>query len=312
MLAVCIVTITTIINGCGKSEDKKLMIGVLSTVDSVPLYIGFDEGLYEACGLDVELVEFSSASDQSKALEAGEIDVVMTDMIVQSLLTKGGCPLKTVMIAVGEQPSQGQFMVVAAPNSDYEAGDSIEGGKIAISEGTMIEFLLDSYCEELGIEESKIEKVTVPSISLRMEMLLEGNGIDMALLPEPLGQYTLKQGCKCMIDDTTLSVNLSQTVIAFREEYIQNHSDNVEKFVKAYSQAVDHLNESPEKYRERVMEIANVPEGMEDDYVVTAFSQNAVPEQELVSRIENWMVDNKLLDKAYTYEELVDDRFVRQ
>lgn len=67
MLAVCIVTITTIINGCGKSEDKKLMIGVLSTVDSVPLYIGFDEGLYETCGLDVELVEFSSASDQSKS-----------------------------------------------------------------------------------------------------------------------------------------------------------------------------------------------------------------------------------------------------
>ncbi|MCR5755052.1 MAG: ABC transporter substrate-binding protein [Acetatifactor sp.] len=303
---------TTVITGCGKDKDNKLKVGVLSTVDSVPLYIGSDDGLYEDCGLDVELVEFSSASDQSKALEAGEIDVVMTDMIVQSLLTKGGCSMKTVMLAVGEKPAEGQFMVVASPNSDYEDGGSIEGAKIAISEGTMIEFLIDSYCEELGVDENKIEKVTVPSISLRMEMLLEGNDIDMALLPEPLGQYAIKQGCKCMIDDTTLDKNLSQTVIAFREDYIKQHSENVDKFVSAYSQAVNHLNESPQKYRERVLEIANVPEGMEDEYVVTIFSKNAVPEKELVSRIENWMVDKKLLDSPYTYEELVDDSFIKQ
>lgn len=310
-LMACMLVMTIVMTGCGKGKDNKIKIGVLSTVDSVPLYIGSDDGVYEDFGLDVELVKFSSASDQSKALEAGEIDVVMTDMIVQSLLIKGGCPIKTVMLAVGEKPAEGQFMVVASPNSDYEAGGSIEGGKIAISEGTMIEFLMDSYCEELGVDEGKIEKVNVPSISLRMEMLLEGNGVDMALLPEPLGQYALKQGGKCMIDDTILDKNLSQTVIAFREDYIKQHSENVEKFVSAYSQAVDRLNESPEKYRERIFEIANIPEGMEEDYVVTVFSKNAVPEGELVSRIEKWMVDKKLLDNAYTYEELVDDSFIK-
>lgn len=307
----CMLVMTLLVSGCGKGKEHKLRIGVLSTVDSVPLYIANDDGLYEEYGLDVELVPFSSASDQSKALEAGEIDVVMTDMIVQSLLTKGGCPIKTVMLAVGEKPTEGQFMVVASPNSNYEAGGSIEGGKIAISEGTMIEFLMDSYCEELGIDENKIKKVTVPSIALRVEMVLEGKDVDMALLPEPLGEYALKQGCKCMIDDTILDVNLSQTVIAFRADYIQKHSNNIEKFVSAYSEAVDSLNNSPEKYRERVLKIANVPEGIEDDYVVTVFSKNTLPEEELVSRIENWMVDNQLLDKAYSYEELVDDSFVK-
>ena len=45
--------------------------------------------------------------------------------------------------------------------------------------------------------------------------------------------------------------------------------------------------------------------------LVTVFSKNTLPEEELVSRIENWMVDNQLLDKAYSYEELVDDSFVK-
>ncbi len=152
----CMLVMTLVMSGCGKEKDNQLKIGVLSTVDSVPLYIANDDGLYEEYGLNVELVPFSSASEQSKALESGEIDVVMTDMIVQSLLMKGGCPIKTVMLAVGEKTTEGQFMVVASPNSNYKAKGSIEGGKIAISEGTMIEFLMDSYCEDLVNDESKI------------------------------------------------------------------------------------------------------------------------------------------------------------
>ena len=63
-------------------------IGVLQIADSFPLYVAVEEGLFQKYGLDVEIIEFQSASDQSVAYEAGELDGMMTDMIVQSLINK--------------------------------------------------------------------------------------------------------------------------------------------------------------------------------------------------------------------------------
>lgn len=67
--------------GCGKQEirdDTKenmtLKIGVLRTVDSLPIYVADDKDYFKENGVNVELVEFGSASDQSKAMESGAID----------------------------------------------------------------------------------------------------------------------------------------------------------------------------------------------------------------------------------------------
>ena len=298
--------------GCGKKEEVTLKIGVLSTADSVPLYAAAQDGLYEKYGIRVELVEFASASDQSKAVEAGAVDGMMTDMIVQSLLKKGGCPLKAVMVALGGDVSEGQFMVVAAGNSSYADAETIEGAKVAISEGTMMEFLLDSYCEELGLDLSSIQKVSVPSLSLRLEMLMEGKDVDCAVLPEPLAQYAVLQGGKAKIDDTKLEANLSQTVIAVSDQFIKKHPEEVRNFVKACGEAAERLNAEPENYQELVLKVAKVPEAMKENYVTAHYCVGAVPERKLVERIENWMLKKELLKDAYSYEELVDDTFVRE
>ena len=57
--------------------------------DSLPLYVAEKDQLFQKYGANVELIEFGSASDQSKAMEAGELDGMMTDMIVQNLIKRG-------------------------------------------------------------------------------------------------------------------------------------------------------------------------------------------------------------------------------
>ena len=88
------------------SQDKTrgpVRIGVLQIADSFPLYVAVEEGLFEKHSLDVEIIEFQSASDQSVAYEAGELDGMMTDMIVQSLINKSSAEdgMKTVAMAFG-------------------------------------------------------------------------------------------------------------------------------------------------------------------------------------------------------------------
>ena len=168
-----------------------------------------------------------------------------------------------------------------------------------------MEFLLDSYCEILGIDLDSIEKVNVPSISLRMEMLLKGSDIDCAILPEPLGDYSVMKGAQVVIDDTQLDVNLSSTVIAIENSYIENNQKNVENFINAYAEAAKRMNEDKDAYRQIVLDVANVPQEMHDSYVIPNYSERKVPDEELFYRVQTWMVSNGLIDGPYDYDDMV-------
>ena len=168
-----------------------------------------------------------------------------------------------------------------------------------------MEFLLDSYCDVLGIDLDSIQKVNVPSISLRMEMLLEGSDIDCAILPEPLGDYSVMKGTQIVIDDTQLDVNLSSTVIAIEDSYIEKNHENVENFINAYAEAAKRINEDKDAYRQLVLDVANVPQEMHDSYVIPNYSERNVPDEELFNRVQTWMVNKGLIDEPYDYEYMV-------
>ena len=307
---VFVVTTVVMLTGCGQSkmdaQSDELRIGVLSTADSAVLYAAQSDNLFEKYGVKVELVGFGSASDQSKAVEAGEVDGMMTDLIVQGLINKSeDCHLKSVLTALGDKPENGKFVIASAPRNEHNTIDKISGAKIAISEGTSMEFLLDSYCEVLGIDLNSIEKVNVPNISLRMEMLLEGTDIDCAILPEPLGDYSVMKGTQVVIDDTKLDVNLSSTVIAIENSYIEKNQKNVENFINAYAEAAKRMNEDKDAYRQIVLDVANVPEEMHDSYVIPDYSERKVPEKELFDRVQKWMVSKELINEPYDYDDMV-------
>jgi len=292
-------------SGDSDAAFGSIKIGVLRTADSVPLYVAQEDGLYEEYGVNVELIEFGSASDQSKAAEAGSLDMMMTDMIVQTLIGKGGVPMRTVRTALGADPTEGKFMVVASPQSELTGIENIEGKSIAISENTMMEYLVDSYLEELGIDESAITKVNIPSLSLRFESLISGSDIDSAILPDPLGDYAVSKGGVSIIDDTQLSGNYSISVIAATDSFIDENSEALEKFLAAYDEAVDHINEDGTSYKNLVFEVASVPEDMQDSYQVPTYPKSSLPEEEPVESLQSWMVKKDLIDEALDYESVV-------
>lgn len=293
-------------NGCKKEEDLSLKIGVLRVADSMPLYVADKEEIFAEKGIDVELVEFGSYSDQSKAIEAGELDGIMTDMVVQCLLNKSGADLKTIAMALGAIVTEGRFLVVAAPGSSLTEPKDLEGHSVAIAEGTMMEFLLDSYCEELGIDVDKVNKVHVPKLSLRLDMVLEGTHVDAAILPDPLATYAVYGGANVIIDDTKLGSNLSQSVVAINGDLIENHAEEIRLFLEGYNNAIDKINLNPEDYKAYFLEVANVPKELSEEYVVPAFTPDSIPDENSTQKVARWMVKKDLIDRVFTYEELVD------
>lgn len=293
-----------------EASEEKIRIGVLRTADSIPIYVAEQEKIFEKYGVQVELVEFGSASEQSKAMEAEAIDVMMTDMIVECFLKKGGTDVRTIRTALGSEVSEGKFIIAASPNSDIESVEDLEGASVAISENTMMEFLVDSYCDELSMERSKLEKVSIPSLSLRYETVMEGKDVECAILPEPLGDYAVMNGAKSIIDDTTLDNNYSISVIVASKK-LTDDAELTGKFTEAYDEAVKLLNESPDDYKELILEVANVPDDMRDNYEVCKYPENKVPSEEEVKRVVAWMKEKELIQEEYEYDDIVDNSFLR-
>jgi len=304
--------------GCGgdKQEAPKaetatepLTIGLLRIDDSLPFYVAEEAGLFAKHDVEVELVSFSSGRDQSTALDAGELDGMMTDPVVTGLSLKGGTDVRMVAMAFGAVAEEGRFLVVSAPNSGITEPQDLLGKTVAISSNTMMDYLVYRYEGLLGLDAAQIEKVSMPDLMMRTTTLLEGKNIDAAILPDPLAAYAVAEGANVVIDDTKLGQNISQSVVIMTKASIDNRTGDVEKMLAAYNEAIELINNEPENWKTFAMEKANVPAAIAEEYRTPSFTAGVVPSEEDLAPVWDWFVTKGLIEQPYSYEEVVDTRF---
>ncbi len=301
--------------GCGGGEAKDnnantepLTVGLMRIDDSFPFYVAEKEGLFEKHNVAVELQNFSNARDLSTALQGGELDALMTDTVVTGLSIKGGADVRIVAMALGAVPEEGRFLVISAPDSGITAPEQLAGKEIAISNNTMMDYLIDQFEDELNLGE--LTTRSMPDLMLRTTTLLEG-GVDAAILPDPLAAFAVAEGANIVIDDTKLGENLSQSVVVVTKENIDDNRAQVEAMLAAYNEAIALINENPDKYRTFALECANVPEALAETYPTPTFTANCVPTEAQIARVNDWLVEKELLAEPYDYEQMVDDSFMK-
>ncbi len=310
-----------LLTGCGGSDTanenanaeqnvEPITVGLMRIDDSFPFYVAEKEGLFEKHGVTVELQNFSSARDLSTALQGGELDALMTDPVVTALSLKGGTDVRIVAMALGAVPEEGRFLVISAPESGITSPEQLEGRNIAISNNTMMDYLVEQYENTLGLDKAAITTVNMPDLMLRTTTLLEGTEIDAAILPDSLAAYAVAEGANVVIDDTKLDENFSQSVVTVTADAIQNNRAAVDAMLDAYNEAIELINANPDEYRTFALECANVPEALAETYPTPSFTAESIPDEAAIAQVNSWMVERGLLDKAYTYTEMVDTSFI--
>ena len=308
-----------LLTGCGggdnnsqdAAQSEPLTVGLLRIDDSFPFYVAEKEGLFEKHGVNVELQNFSNARDQSTALQGGELDVLMTDPVVTALSLKGGVDVRIVAMALGAEPEEGRFLILSAPDSGITSPEQLEGKTLAISNNTMMDYLVEQYETTLGLDKASITTVNMPDLMLRTTTLLEGKEIDAAILPDPLAAYAVAEGANVVIDDTKLGANFSQSVVAVTTDAIDNKQEAVAGMLAAYNEAIELINSNPDAYQAYALECANVPEALAETYPTPTFTANSIPSESDIAQVNSWLVERGLLSAPYAYTDMVDDRFVQ-
>ncbi|WP_321369098.1 MetQ/NlpA family ABC transporter substrate-binding protein [uncultured Desulfuromusa sp.] len=308
MMKILLLLIVALLLSLPVAAAEQLKIGLLLIEDSIPFWVAKQENYYQQQGVNVELIPFLSALERDSALAVGAIDGAISDPVGAILFDKGTGRLKITSLGLGKTPAEGVFVILAAPKSDLTTVEQLKGVEIAVSNSTIIEYVTDKLLENEGFSPDDINKIEVKKMPIRMQMLLS-NSVAAATLPEPLASIAVAKGAHALLKDSDAQQSLSQTVIIFRSEVLTQKKMAVQKFFKAYRDAVKSINASPEKFRPLFLEKGRIPAFMAADYPIPVYPDPEPFSIDLYQPIISWLAAKGLADEI-AYEKMVSQDFM--
>ncbi|OPZ74303.1 MAG: putative aliphatic sulfonates-binding protein precursor [Firmicutes bacterium ADurb.Bin456] len=289
--------------GTAPKVPAKLKIGSLINEENLPILVAQEKGYFTAENLQVELVPMQSPVELQSAFQSGELDGMMTDIMIALMLKGAGVDLRITSIALGSTPQEGRFAIVAAPNSDIMAVQDLKGKSIGISSNSIIEYVTDGILAQAGMSPSDVEKITLAKIPVRVEMLLN-NQIDAITVPDPHISNAVARGARVIADDTT-GENLSQSVYVMTGQALSEKTDAIAGFYRAYARAAEDINAGPDQFRGLLVSNCNIPEQIAGDYQVQHYPAPQLPAEKNVNDVLTWLKAKDLLKGDLKYADVV-------
>mgnify|MGYP004732277579 FL=1 len=282
-----------------KTEKTKLTVGVMGSIDAVPLVIAEQNGYFEEEGVDLDLQIFKAANDRDAALQAGELDGVLCDETAISIYQNSDIDMKIT------GTTNGSWTLVAGKDSGITSLSDLKGKKVGISKNTMIEYLADDIALSNGLEVSDIEKVAIPAMPARLEAL-KNNQIDAAILPAPFNDTAVADGG---VEITKIyNKDIMISVTAFLQEVIDKDANAIKGFYNAYNKAIEFINSNDiSEYEDIIISTVGYSEDMRGNIVLPEFKTNYLPAEENVQNVLDWSKEKELLTKDITAKDVMSD-----
>jgi NitT/TauT family transport system substrate-binding protein len=289
-------------------EPTTLKIAVLPILDTLPMYVAQQEGLFAKHGVQVTFVPVGSAAERDQLISAGQADGMINEIVSTQFYNKDKIQVQIVRFAQAATSDSAMFRILASGKSGITSVDQLKGVPIGISQGTVIAYLTDRLLKAQGFSKDEIQTIAVPKIGDRMALLGSGE-LKAAMLPEPLSSLAEQQGAKVILDDTSRP-EYSYSTIAFRKAVIDQHPEAIRAFLAAIEDATNLINQNPSKFSNLLTEQNLVPAPLSGTFPVPKFVTASVPTQAQWDDVLNWAKDNGLLSKDVSYQDSVTASFL--
>lgn len=296
-----------LIAGCGVNNDKKesakelqpLTIGLMPDTDSLPFIIAQEKGYFKEEGLTVNIQQYKSAMDRDSALQSGNLDGAISDMLAVAFAKDGGFDVKVTSF------TDGSYKLVASAQSGAKTVKDLTGKDVAVSRNTIIEYVTDQVLAKENMQDDSINKVIIPQIPTRLEMLQNGK-LTAATLPEPMASIAVHNGCQFITGSDELGINPG--VIMFTAKAAEGRQAEIQAMYRAYNKAVAYLNNtSRDEYIGLVIEKGGFPPAAKEALVLPQYHEAALPKESDVVDCIKWLKAKELIKGDYSYKDIVVD-----
>lgn len=305
-----ILSISLLLSACsGKKQENNdipsLSVGVMSSMDYLPLAVAKREGYFAKHGVEVKIQKFMSANERDMAFQSGTVDGGVTDYTSAALLASGGFDMKLT------SKCQAPFYIVASAQSGINNLAELKGKKIAVSQNTVIDFCVDMALASVNLTPADVEKVEINKIPTRFEML-RNNKIDATGLPNPFALIAADEGCKLLVSMDSLKYTV--TGLVFSQKAIDSKSDAIKKMYAAYNEGVAYLNShSVADIKDILVKDLQFPEPVAEKVSIPAYTdaQPVTTTDKDILEVVKWLGEKNLLNAGFKVENLVNDQLTK-
>ncbi len=101
-------------------------------------------------------------------------------------------------------------------------------------------------------------------------------------------------------------MGINPGVMVFTKKATTDKAESIKALYRAYNKAVDYLNNTPrEEYIDLVIEKSGFPDAAKEALQLPKYHHADMPKQSDVDECMNWLHEKGLIDKAYSYDDIV-------
>jgi len=309
-----VICFSILVSGCkGQAtgelgESQTIKIAVLPILDTLPMYVADQNGLFGKHNIVVEFVPAGSAPKRDELINSGQVDGMINEVVSTIFYNRDEPRVQIVRYARTATPDSPIFRIISSSQSGITEITQLKNIPIGVSQGTVIEYLTDRLLQAKGFSTDEIQVIAVPDIGQRMALLGSGE-LDAAMLPDPLATLVLTQGATLVIEDSSFP-EYSHSVYAFRKQFIDQNPEAVRGFLAAVEEAVESINANPEKYSELLTERELVPAPLVGKFKVPKFVTAGIPTRDQWDDVVAWIQEKGLDSGKASYDTSITSEFL--
>lgn len=249
-MAAVALLLAMVLAGCagGEAEPGVVRVGHFANLTHAQALYGFESGLFEERlqGIEVRQLVFNAGPTAYEALLGGSVDILYV----------GPAPTLNVLQAAGDDhlriiagAAEGGAFLILREGMHIESASDLDGRRFAAPQlGNTQDVALRHWILQQGHRTKdlggRVDIVNTPNSDI-LAMMKRGRDIDGAWVPEPWASRILAEapGAYVHIDEATLwpEGRFVTTHLVTTKAYLENHPDEVRRFVAAHVEATERL-----------------------------------------------------------------------
>ncbi len=303
-------------------------------LEALPIAFADAWGLFEAHGVDIELVGITDNQQRSVAFSANQLDGLFADVtraiydasIGSDILITSAASLRP------QTDSIGLAILSHDASFGYATLEELVNAKQPVYTifRSDYEYILDQYIEGYFGGDARSVRTSYMNDMLAMAVWFGAKTIAAAMLPEPYISYISTYhppereplSLNVLVDLSSLGP--PPMLVVFRSKYVKEHPEAIEAFYGAYVEALERINSTPRDVLiDEGIDIAlglffqgadksTINQEVLDELTIPYYEMPCTLDQQLYDSVGQWMHD-----KAYVYpsapafDSLVDFQFIR-
>ncbi len=254
-------------------SGETLTIGYSAWPGWFPLKVAEDAGIFDEVGLDVELEYFTDYLTSLDAMVAGELDI--NAQTLNDTIAPVAAGADQTAIVIGDNSTGNDQIICDASVTSLE---DLAGKTIGAEAGVVDHVLLLQGLESVGLTEDDVDFRGILTADAAAAFA-EGEFDCVGVFAPFTVQAMEREGAHVLFDSNDFPGSIPDLFVS-TNEFVDEHPDEIAKFVEAWYLTLDYLEANPEESAEIMAEVGEISV---EDYEAFAEGTTLFPVEEALA-----------------------------